>query len=194
MRVPGTPPDIPSPPPPPEPESEPTAVSAASISPWHYAQLHHRRVVSYFCAGIIGLAMIGVLPIVFSLLQSRAPATTFEIQRWAYVLVLIGVLQLAYAVYLVQIPDWSSVWIISIATLLLATAYATVMGIRLLAGDGNPVILFFDLHDNLFSSGQEAGWCFIMLLLTGAFSFLAGRFGTRWYLEQKTIHYDTTEY
>jgi hypothetical protein len=193
MRVPGTPPEIPSPPPPPETESESPPPSTAKVSQWYYAQVHHRRMVSYFCAGLIGLAMIGVLPIVFSLLESRAQAATFEVQRWAYVLLLVGVLQLAYAIYLVQIPDWSSVWVISIATLLLATAYATLMGIRLLAGDGNPVILFFDLDDNPFSSGQEAGWCFIMLLLTSALSFLAGRFGTRWYLEQKTIRYDTIE-
>ena len=149
--------------------------------------------VSYLGAAIIGVAMISILPIMIALWRSQDPAKAFEFQRWAYVLLLVAMLQLAYAIYLVQIPDWSSVWVVSIATLLLATTYATLMSIRLLSGDTNGVIRFLDLHDNAFSSGQEAGWCLIMLILTGLVSYLAGRFGARWYLEQKTVHYETTE-
>ena len=195
MRVPGTPPELPQPPPPPATttEAEPAPTATASVSPWHYAHIHHRRLVSYLCATVIAIAMTSVLPIVFSLLRGQDSTAGFEFQRWAYVLVLVAVLQLAYAIYLIQIPDWSSVWVVSIATLLLATAYATLMGIRLLASDTNSVIRFFDLHDNAFTSGQEAGWCLIMLILTGVVSYLAGRFGARWHLEQKTISYEATE-
>ncbi len=164
-----------------------------SASSWQYAQPHQRRLVSYLGAAIMGVAMISILPIVIVLWRSQDPAKAFEFQRWAYALLLLATLQLAYAIYLVQIPDWSSVWVVSIASLLLATAYATLMSIRLLSGDTNGVIRFLDLHDNAYSSGQEAGWCLIMLVLTGLVSYLAGRFGARWYLEQKTVHYDATE-
>ncbi len=189
MRVPGTPPDVVTPPPPDRPP-ETAAPGNASHAQWYYAQLHHRRIVNFLCGGVIAVAMTGVLPIVFLLGQKRDAAMPFEFQRWAYGLILLGILQLAYAIYLAQIPDWSSVWVVSLATLLLATAYATLMGIRLLASDDNAIIGFFDLHDNPFTSGQEAGWCFLMLLQTGLLSFLAGRFGTRWYLEQKTVSFD----
>ena len=41
---------------------------------------------------------------------------------WAYVVLWLGLLQLGYAVYLIQLPDWSSLWTAAQASLLVAAA------------------------------------------------------------------------
>lgn len=112
-----------------------------------------------------------------------------QIVCWTYLMLIAGIVQLAYAVYLYQLPDWSTVWVISLVMLVLTTIYAVVLVIRLLAGDGNLVLVMLQLHyetaNQLASVSQQAGWCFCMLLVNGTFTFFAGRFGLRWKQQYK---------
>ena len=101
-------------------------------------------------------------------------------RRWACAALLLGFLELCYAVYLLQLPDWSSLRVVSIVTLGIAAVYAAVAGIRLLAAPGNRLMEFWELDGNVFSSSQEALWCLMLVLLTGSLSYAVGHLCTRW--------------
>ena len=117
---------------------------------------------------------LGAVPVAIALLQPR-DLDLVHLERWACAVLLVGMLELSYAVYLLQLPDWSSLRVVSFVTLGIAAVYAAVAGIRLLAASGNRVMEFWELDGNVFSSSQEALWCFLMVLLTGSLSYLAGR-------------------
>jgi hypothetical protein len=128
---------------------------------------------------LVLLALLGVIPVALALMQPRDIGPV-HLERWSCAVLLVGILELAYAVYLLQLPDWSSMRVVSFVTLGIAAVYAAVAGIRLLAASGNRVMEFWELDGNGFSSSQEALWCFMMVLLTGSLSYLAGRFGAQW--------------
>ena len=70
-----------------------------------------------------------------STLQSTELDTPF-VARWALVLFFLGIVQLAYAVYLFQLPDWTTVWVVTVLLLLLAAGYAGVLGLVLMSAGG----------------------------------------------------------
>ncbi len=122
------------------------------------------------------LSAISVLPVAIALWRSHSIA----LERWALGLLILAALQLSYAVYLVQLPDWSSMRVVSIVTLGIAALYAVLAGMRMLAAPGNSVLEALELEGNLFSSRQQILWCFAMMLLTSSLSYLAGRASGRW--------------
>ncbi|MHB0959267.1 MAG: hypothetical protein ACYC6N_13690 [Pirellulaceae bacterium] len=138
-----------------------------------------RRMLGFLALALIMLALLGAVPAALALLQ---PGTfgPVRLERWAGAVLLLGILQLCYSVYLLQLPDWSSLRVVSFVTLAIAALYAGVAGIRLLAGPGNRIMEFWELDGNAFSSSQEALWCFMLVLLTGSLSYLAGHLSTQW--------------
>ena len=178
--------DAPLPPPIPRavnPDDMPVIIEVESDARTTPSSAGHaaRHAVRWLVAGIASVALFSALPLLISVWESQGEEATVYLERWALGILLVGLLQLAYIVYLIQVPDWSSVWVVSLVTLLIAAVYAGLMGVRLLASSGNQVMKFLELDGNRFTSGQEAGWCLIMLLLTGALSYAAGRFATRWH-------------
>ncbi len=130
---------------------------------------------------MIGVAAIGILPAVYiSYLAWAGDSQQAAIPTWALLTYLVAILHLAYAIYLVQLPDWSTVWVTTAITLMTSAAYATLLGLRLLVSDQHRLIHFLQLDINRFHAGQEAGWCFIMLMLTGVVSYFAGRSALHW--------------
>ena len=139
-----------------------------------------RRRLRFLALALVLLAILGArIPVAIALLQPR-DLGPLHLERWSCAVLLVGMLELSYAVYLLQLPDWSSLRVVSFVTLGIAAVYAAVAGIRLLAASGNRVMEFWELDGNVFSSSQEALWCFLMVLLTGSLSYLAGRLGAQW--------------
>ena len=83
------------------------------------------------------------------------------VARWALVLLFLGVVQLAYAVYLFHLPDWSTVWVMTMFLLMLAAGYAAMLGMVLISdADG----LFVGgirqrLSDKLAGARPRCGAC-----------------------------------
>ncbi|MHB8970930.1 MAG: hypothetical protein ACYC3X_01130 [Pirellulaceae bacterium] len=138
-----------------------------------------RRSLRFVALALVLLAILGAVPVAVALLQPR-DLNPVRLERWSCAVLLVGMLELSYAVFLLQLPDWSSLRVVSFVTLGIAAVYAAVAGIRLLAGSGNRIMEFWELDGNVFSSSQEALWCFLMVLLTGSLSYLAGHCGGQW--------------
>lgn len=143
------------------------------------------RTIRLLAVAMAVLALVGTLPIVLATPQPLAePPTNWlsgqVLEPWALLVIVAAVLHLVYLIYLLQLPDYSCVRVVSLFLLVIATSYALVLGICMLAPTGNRVVELLALDSNRFSSQQESLWCFLMMTLTGALSYLAGHAASRW--------------
>jgi len=135
--------------------------------------------VRWLSTGLALLALVSMVPAGFEFAEPGRQEVTFEPARWALLLVLLGSVQLAYAVYVGQLPDWSTVWVVSVVALAQATLYAGLLGLALVSRGENALVALLELTDQV-ADGRAAGWCFIMLCLSGLVSYWAGRLSIRW--------------
>ena len=135
--------------------------------------------VRWLAAALAVIALFGLAPALLDLREHLQSDVSQGLSRWAYTLLLLSILQFAYAVYLVQLPDWSSVWVVTIFSLLIATGYAAMCGLTLLASEQSDFAQVLELTDRL-RGGKATGWCLIMLLLTSLMSYFSARIGARW--------------
>ncbi len=154
---------------------------AANILPVRgYEHSADQRWTVYQLGASLALAaLFGAVPAVLDIVAHFQAIESPGISRWAWVLLLASGIQLAYAAYLFQLPDWSSVWTVSIVMLVFATAYAMLLGLLLLADRQSQVIRFLELTDA--RAGHKAtGWCLIMLSICSLLAYFSGRISSRW--------------
>ena len=130
-------------------------------------------------AAVCVVALVGAVPLAIAW-PNEGWSTPASVPHWMIVLGLISVLHLFYALYMAQLPDWASLVVATLFLLLATGAYAMLAAVRLLVDDHHAWMRFWELDTNAFSAGQEAGWCFIMLLLTGLVAYFAGRTAMLW--------------
>lgn len=142
--------------------------------------VHRRRTVYYLGAALILTALFSVIPAVTDIFQNLRALDPPGVSRWAFALLLASAVQLAYAIYLMQLPDWSTAWVVSLFTLATATGYATLLFIAILAKSDNQVIQLLELADNVYGK-KAAGWCLIMLSISSLLAYFSGRISVRWH-------------
>jgi hypothetical protein len=167
-----------------EPTSEPQGPPLKEVirPPIHALapEREHRLAVYQLVAALVVAALFSVAPAVWDIVEYvQIPESQF-VARWAFALLLLGVVQLAYAVYLVQLPDWSSVWVVTIYSLALAAIYAAVLGLVLISRDSGLVVNALQLADKL-EGGKAILWCLCMVSLSTIMAFFAGRLSARWH-------------
>ena len=183
-------PEVDAPQPPPAPSQVPADQPAIVVTPAPLPSRRqvrdpHKQAIQLVSAGVAILALLNTIPIVVAVRQpdSNAPATWLGgrvLEAWALAIILVTILQLVYLLYLLQLPDYSSLRMVSLLLLLISTSYALVLAVRLLASQGNGIMEMLGLDSNAFSSSQESLWCFLMTILTGVMSYVAGRAASRW--------------
>jgi hypothetical protein len=137
-------------------------------------------------AAIVIAALFSIAPAVWDVIEyAQVPEGQF-IARWALALFLLGAVQLAYAAFLVQLPDWTSVWVVTIYSLSLAAVYAAVLGLVLLTSEHGLVVTALQLSDKL-AGGKAVLWCLSMVSVSTILAFFAGRLSTRWHRMEGTL-------
>jgi hypothetical protein len=101
-------------------------------------------------------------------------------ENWMTMLLLLSGLELAYATYLFQLPDWSSVRVVTLVATFSTAPYAGVLGIGLRARQQNPIVQWLGLAPQL-AGGRALAWCLLMITLTGMTALIAGRLASHWY-------------
>lgn len=137
------------------------------------------RRVRIVAVGLVALALVGLIPVLVDALLARDVETSGW-ERWATVACWFSLLEVGYAIYVWQLADWSALRVVSWMTVLVAGVYAMAAAFRGLAANGNRVTAFWDLDGNAFSSSQEVLWCFLMVVLTGLLSYVAGTWSAQW--------------
>jgi hypothetical protein len=139
-----------------------------------------RASVYWLAAATVLIGILGMVPGGLDIVDHfRFLEDSPGVSRWAFVILLLGCLQIAYALYVAQLPDWSSVWVLALACLALAALYALVLALILMSSADNPIIHW--LHLDRAPRGKSARWCFMMLSLSSLLAYFAGRFSVRWH-------------
>jgi hypothetical protein len=135
--------------------------------------------VVYLAGFLAAAAFFGLVPAGLDVVRHLQAVESAGVARWAWILMLIGGIQLAYAIYLVQLPDWASVRVVSIVTLSLATGYAMLLGNLLLAERQGQLIRLLELSGRV-SQNQAALWCLILLSISILLAYFSGRVSSHW--------------
>jgi len=126
----------------------------------------------------------GMLPAILDIAEYfrfLAPQPNGFVARWALLVLLVSFLQLAYAVYLVQLPDWTSVWVVTIFLLAVAGFYAMSLGLVFLASPTGWLLGSGGLQiADKMAEGKAALWCLCMIGISTVVAYFAGRLALYW--------------
>jgi hypothetical protein len=141
--------------------------------------------------GIFAAGVFGVLPAIWDIadyFRFLAPQPNGFVARWALLILLISVLQVAYAVYLLQLPDWTSVWVVTIFLLAVAGVYAMSLGLIILASPTGWLLGSegLQLADRL-AGGKAALWCLSMIGISTMLAYFSGRLARHWHRTELTL-------
>src|SRR6478672_7118550 len=133
----------------------------------------------WLAAGTIGAALFGSAPAAWEIVervQYLDTPSASGLERWTLLVLLLGCIELAYAVYLIQLPDWASLRTITWMLLGMAGFYAMALAIVLIADPSGWLIGpgGVQLADKL-GGGKAALWCLCMVSVSATLAFFAGR-------------------
>lgn len=128
---------------------------------------------------MIVAAIFSVFPSAWDLFAYASGTSASPLGRWAIVLGMLGVVQVAYAIYLIQLPDWTTVWMVTLFALASAALYAMALGLTIISGEDGWLVRFLQLHDKV-AGGKAALWCLCMMSVMTLLAFFAGRISVRW--------------
>jgi len=98
--------------------------------------------------------------------------------QWVYWQVFIAALCLVYAVFLIQIADWSALKSVSIVMLVVAMGYGLVTASLVLGGVQSPAARCLSLDGQTLDRGKI--WCATMLCIATLISYFGGRESSKW--------------
>jgi len=98
--------------------------------------------------------------------------------QWVYWQVFIAALCLVYAVFLIQIADWSALKSVSIVMLVVAMGYGLVTASLVLGGAQSPAARWLSLDAQVLDRGKT--WCATMLCVATLISYFGGRESSKW--------------
>ena len=171
-------------------EPPPVALQPPRVSAQLHADAGRTLAVYWLAAALVAAAVVSVVPAVWDMLEyaKSADLDAPPVARWALVLFFLAVVQLAYAVYLFQLPDWSSVWVVTVFLLVQAAGYAGVLGIVLISDESGLLVgqQGLQLADKL-AGGQAALWCLCMVSVATILALFAGRMSLSWQRAQRVL-------
>jgi hypothetical protein len=133
---------------------------------------------------LIAAALFSAAPALLEIgdyVQYRSSLGAPGINRWALIAIFLALLQVAYGVFLLQLPDWTSLLVVALYLLAVAAAYALVLGVTLVSGPSGWLVGQggLQLADKL-AGGKAALWCLCMTSVSMILAFFAGRQSVQW--------------
>ncbi len=89
---------------------------------------------------------------------------------------MLAALQIAYACWMLLVPDWSTVWVAMLVLAAVAALYGTALGIAWVTPQGSLVPLGM-----LQTRAQAQLWCAAVIVLTLGLTYACGRVSHRWH-------------
>lgn len=145
-----------------------------------------RKVLLYFfSACLCVVAAVNLGPAVYYWIQWSQNADSPALPRWIYLQAFVAAIHVMYAVYLLQIPDWSALKAVSIAMLVMATVFGSVSTGLVTGGGQGAVASFLELPYSL--SYKASIWCVAMLLLSTLMCYMGGREALNWQRSEQLL-------
>ena len=133
---------------------------------------------SWLAGALVIIVVIGWTPAAIKVIDRLKNDDAPDLARWVFLVGAAGAIQFAYAIYLAQLPDWSSLWCTSAVAVAVAATYALVAGLTFSPESQSAIVSWLELRDEL-PTRRATAWCALMLLTTGGWAYLAGRFALR---------------
>ena len=130
------------------------------------------------------VAMLSIVPAVMDHLAAAQEGGSPD--RWTYIVLLGAVVQIAVAILVTSIPDWSTQWIGALVTTGFASLYALGLALTMFARQDHVLVRDLGLLDEAFRN-QAQPWCFFVLCMTLILAFCYGRASLRWYYTEKQV-------
>lgn len=128
------------------------------------------------CLCIVGV--VNLVPALYFWYEWSQNVDSSALPRWIYLQAFIAAIHFIYAIYLVQIPDWSSLRAVSVAMLVVAFVFG-MTSTGLLAGGGQGTFSRF-LEIPHVMAYRSCLWCVAMLLLSTLMCYMGGRESANW--------------
>jgi hypothetical protein len=154
-----------------------------------------RHTTWQLAAALAATALLSIGPALWEITDFMQYDSGPDVARWAFLLLMCGVVQLATIVLLVQVPDWSSVWIVTLQSLGFAAIYAAILGLTAITNGDSSLIDTLQLGEQ-YSSNKAPAWCICLAATYACIAFFAGRISAKWHkmlrqiqaTEQATAH------
>ncbi len=145
-----------------------------------------RMILTRFIAVcILILGVINLAPAISQWLAWSSGTESGATPRWIYILMFLAALHLVYAIYLIQIPDWSALISVSIAMLAFAFVFGVVSTGLVLGGSQGTIARTLQLATVL--TGPASIWCVAMLCLATLVSYMGGREAINWHRADRLL-------
>lgn len=119
----------------------------------------------------LGLAVLfSVLPVVAKMYLNLQTAP-----GWARVVLLMAGLQIVYIAWMLNAPDWASVWVVMLVFASVSAVYGTATAAALATPVDRPMLL--GMEEVRFSA---ATWCGAVLAVMALATYLCGRLSAKW--------------
>lgn len=137
-----------------------------------------RRKTVYWLA--VGLAVLTVVSLVPVAVGGHWDLPTSP--GWARLLMMVAVVQFAYVVWMVTVPDWSSVWVLMIVFAIVASIYSLGLAVTLTASEADldriPLGVV-EIHRD------ATWWCAAMLAANCVATYRCGRVSYVWHSQMQ---------
>ncbi len=121
------------------------------------------------------LGVIVSIAAVFSMLPALGYLNLQTAPGWARAVLLLGALQLFFIVWLINEPDWASVWVLMLVFAGVSTLYGMATAMAIATPLDEPMLLGMgEIRDS------SPRWCGSVLLVMSLCTYLCGRVSARW--------------
>lgn len=131
-----------------------------------------RRVatVRWFGAGLFLLIFIMLVPALWVTHLNLATGPD-----WARGAILLAVIQIFFVSWMMNMPDWTSLWVVMLVFAASATIYGAVTAMVVVTPGNQPAPLDLEIYRNMAKR-----WCAAMVLLNSLATYLCGYISVRW--------------
>ena len=136
-----------------------------------------RRIALRLAAVPTTAALVSLLPVL-----GLGHTNLLAAPPWVLAAVFLAVLQVVYAVWMINVPDWAAARVQMVVCAIFATIYGMLMTLTMITPVNHPLIL------GLGEVRRTApAWCGLMFVLLGAATWFCGRTSTRWRTKQRDL-------
>jgi hypothetical protein len=148
--------------------------------------ISQRHTTWQLAAALAAAALLSIGPAVWEITDYLRSDSGPDVAHWAFLLLMFGMVQFASIILLVQVPDWSSIWIVTLQSLGFAAMYAAVLGLTIITKGNSSLIDTLQLGQQ-YSGNKAQPWCVCLAATYACIAFFAGRISAKWLKVQRQV-------
>lgn len=137
------------------------------------------RGVLSFAGASFAAALLTAAPAGYEIYSAAETGRGLDASPWAWLLLGLATLELAYGAYLALAPDFSALWAAACFYVGVATLAAAFLGFFLWAPLTHPGLAALELAEHDLQTKARL-WCLALIVVNGGMAYLLGRSSVTW--------------